>query len=183
MRTTTSFAVTLIVSFAGVTHAQDAQYRISLYSDPAHTSTEARDQAPGTLIVYVVHENTNGGAATFFKIAPSQGFTGTWIGETSPFSSLGTSPNGIGLAFGGCIYTTQVLEVQYAIVGTSANCSFLDVVADPNSDLFGGVPVIEDCDFEYHAAVGGRLTVNPDNTCSPLPVESKTWGGIKALYR
>lgn len=159
------------------------QHKIALYSDPAHTSTVAIDEVPGELTLYVVLESLRGGAAVSFKIAASPGFTGVWLGETSAFLTIGTSQVGMTVSFPACHLNTRVLEIRYTLLGTSLTCSTLDVVADPQFDLFGGPPVVVECDHGYTAAVGGRLTVNADSSCAPVPVAITSWGRIKALYR
>ena len=180
MRVIILFSVCLLATFSSLRAQSD---KISLYSDPAHTSTQAVDQSAGTLTVYVVHESLAGGTAAYFKIASSAGFTGIWLSETSGFPTMGTSPDGIVFSFPGCVFTARVLEVQYSLLGTSEPCSALDVVANPDLDLFGGAPMISDCVFELRPAIGGRLVVNPNAQCSPVPVSATTWGKVKALYQ
>ena len=159
---------------------------IDLYANPSFNSTTANDGL-GTLTVYVVHDPHAAQVATVsasFKISPSPGFTGVWLNDSTPLlTHFGTSPDGVDIVYnGGCAVVTSktlVLTATYTVFGTSANCSFLEVTPHP---LYG-IIYVQDCDFSSISADGGRLTINPDQTCSPLPVESVTWGRIKALYR
>ena len=184
MRRLSCLALALVMVVPGLIVSARAEHIIALYSDPAHTSTEAPDEAPATLTIYVVLESTTGGTAAYFRINPTPGFTGAWVGETTPFLHMGTSQTGIGLSFQpGCIMTAEVLQIQYALLGTSENCSILEIVANPQYDLFGGSAVVIDCVFEDRPALGGQLTINPDPSCTPVPVSPTTWGQIKAMYR
>lgn len=180
MRPIAALAVGIQITTATTVYAQ---HKIALYSDPAYTSTEVIDQTPAELTAYVVFDSPAGGTAVSFRIVPSEGFTAVWLNDSSTFLVMGSSPNGAGVAFGGCYYNALVLEVRYTMFGTSSSCSTLDIVADPQFDLFAGLPVVADCDHEYASAIAGRLTINPDPTCSPLPILPTTWGKVKSLYR
>jgi hypothetical protein len=177
-------ATCLVLVPAFVVGQQPGLDQINMYSDAAFTSKEAVDVVPGTLTAYVVHERphqTDGIAATF-KIAPSVGFTGVWLSESSPFLVTGTSPNGIRIAYGGCFdLPVFLLEVSYTVFGTSEDCSYLAVVAAPGEDQRG--PLVVDCNFDLIVGTGGRLIINSTPQCPPVPVESSTWGRVKALYR
>ncbi len=170
---------------AAVSTSATAQHKIALYADAAHSVTEAFDNSPGMLTLYVVHEGFElDGTAAFFKIVGSPGFTGVWTGETTSFLFMGTSQTGLSLAYGEFCLPTPVplVEIQYALSGTSDECSFLEVVAHPDVDIFGGPPVTMDCDLTERSAIGGRLIINPNPDCSSLPVHTSTWGRIKVLY-
>lgn len=79
----------------------------------------------------------------------------------------------------------MLVTVTYAGLGTSALCSYLDVVAHPNFEHLG--ILVQTCTFEnVPAPTRGRLHVNPNATCAPwcvVSTEETTWGGVKALYR
>jgi hypothetical protein len=178
--TATLFALTP----SPATAQQPGSDQINIYSDAAFRSKDALDVAPGTLTFFVVHERPLplDGISAAFKIAPSVGFTGVWLSETSPFLVMGTSPNGIRIAYGGCEdLPVLILEVSYTVFGTSEDCSNLTVIAHPEEDQRG--PLIVDCNFDFIIASGGRLIINPTPQCPPVPVESSTWGKLKALYR
>ena len=132
--------------------------------------------------VYVVHDHTFGAAlAAIFRITSSDGFTGVWLGETSPYSTFGTSQAGIDVVYGSCIFQpTHLLTITYQTFGTSAACSYLESV--PHPDRPEGYIVIADCAAILLVGESGRLTVNPDSTCTPVPVENRSWGSIKSLY-
>jgi len=69
-----------------------------------------------------------------------------------------------------------VLSVTYLLPGTSSACSCLRIVPYPGDEPY---IVCNGCDFmELPCSGGGSLHVN----CT-VPVESTTWGRVKALYR
>jgi hypothetical protein len=159
-------------------------HSIDLYADPTYAITQAFDLTPGTMTVYVVHKATiNGATNSAFRIAASTDFTGVWVEESSPFALVvGTSPTGIEIGYNfGCMFPSAlVLEVVYTMSGTSAECSYLEVVAHPNHPEGLNLP---DCSFGLTATPGGKLTINPNETCSMVPTEASTWGRVKSLYR
>jgi len=170
-------------------HAQPTHY-VSLYADPAHSVKYAHDTAPGVLTVYVVHEaqpiipNVSVATSLDFRVSQSSGFTGVWLEESTTHLFLGSSPTGIRFAYGGCLQLpTRVLEIHYSVFGTSDECSYLEVVGHPDEICGSDAICAFDCEFEYHVPIGGRLVINPNAECSPLPVALTTWGKIKSLYR
>lgn len=160
---------------------------IDLYSDAGFNSRVAFDDVPGTLQLFVVHDPHTASAqavSAAFRITTSPGFTGVWLADATPHALLlGTSPNGVSVGYNlGCFVLTEptlLLEVTYSVFGTSDDCSFLEIASHPDY----GIVYVQDCEFEPISAVGGKLTINPNESCSPLPVESSTWGKVKALYR
>ncbi len=111
----------------------------------------------------------------------SPGFAGTWVGDNSPFLTFGTSAAGIVIGFENCeVPPFEVLQTTYTLYGTSSPCAFLEVAAHPDYPQGLAFP---NCYADFTPAIGGRLTINPDGTCPPLPVETSTWGRVKALYR
>jgi hypothetical protein len=68
---------------------------------------------------------------------------------------------------------------------TAPACSAIWIVADPSS-LSGQIEGV-DCATPANKTFpgAGYIVVNPDATCGcpGSPVESATWGSVKALYR
>ena len=87
------------------------------------------------------------------------------------------------MGYGSCLASPIVLvPINYFVHGTSAPCSFIDVVAP----LTTGQIEVVDCNNNLLVATGARTFVNPDATCDcnlPVPVEETTWGRVKALYQ
>ena len=166
-----------------ISPAQAQAGRISLYSDPGWSNTVAYDTVPGSLTVYVVHDHTiDGWRAASFKIDSGAGFTGVWVGETSPYTvTLGTSPTGIDIYYGSCTpLPTHLLTITYQTFGTSAACSYLE--SAPHPDRPEGYIVTTTCSGYHIPSESGRLFINPDSTCTQVPVRTTSWGSIKSLY-
>jgi hypothetical protein len=178
--------VALILGALAMSAEAQRNDSIDLYSDAAFNSRVALDQVPGTLKVFVVHDPHAASAqavSAAFRITTSPGFTGVWLADVTPHAFLlGSSPNGVSVVYNfGCFVLTEptlLLEVTYSVFGTSENCSFLEVASHPDY----GVVYVQGCELETIAAVGGKLTINPNEGCASLPVESSTWGRVKALY-
>jgi hypothetical protein len=165
--------------------SQDKPGNITVFADEAGVSCSITDQTPGPITVYVLHTNMSGMAFSDFKVAESSGFLATYVSETiEPGGHVGDFRNGITLGYGSCVNGPLLLgSISYQGVGTSAPCSYLDVVA-----WRFPWPGTQDCvGDDYPAPPLGRLYVNPQPGecslwCSVL-TEQSTWGQVKALYR
>jgi hypothetical protein len=162
-----------------------------LGADPDANSREFWD-TPGLRTIYIVHKGFQAGAefsAVRFKV-DNHGFTGTWVGDTSDFGTIGNSQTGIAVNYSGCMEPPiLVLSVSYFCAGTS-DCTTVGLAADPFSE--SGWIESYDCvnellspPYVYELCVNGVLV--PDDTgfgyCDcPVPVEQTTWGQIKAVY-
>jgi hypothetical protein len=141
------------------------------------------------LEVQVVHKLAPCATAAQFMVVASEGFTGSYLGEEviEPGGGLGNSQRGISVAYGDLFSTPKhIMTVRYLIYGTSEPNSYLEIVAD-TSHRDHETPLMTDCNSPplLHPALGGRAYINGDGTfsCTTTPVELKTWGQIKALYR
>jgi len=160
--------------------------RISLYSDAASTQCTLADNEPRLGEVFIVH-NTNPYDAYLisFQLTASPGFAGSWVQDVVPagMSAVGTSPNGIAIHYQACRKgDVSILRATYQLFGTSSQCSFVRASAYPG---FGFIEA-SGCSFEMYEVAGGALVVNPNETCpcpEPVPVQTSTWGHVKALYR
>jgi hypothetical protein len=138
---------------------------------------------PRILKVYVVHDPEGPGVwthAAWFMVSGGGGFTGVWIGDTTPYPNgvvVGASPTGIQTYYGGCVPPGHLLTITYMMSGTSAPDSYLEVLPDPE-DPSMMILVVSCYGFEMMRCDGGRLTINP----SGVPTESTTWGRIKGMY-
>ena len=171
---------TALVLLSENTEAQFAG-TVSLYSDAAFSQTHAFDTGPGLLTVYVVHDNNPtdimflGGE---FRVKGSPGFTGVWLGITSPHPYAEGNQGGLIIWYAGCTATpTHLLTITYALSGTSAPDSYL---ATERSDPLGIPMQLVTCDRRLQAVRGGRLVINPRVPTGIL--RGGTWGAIKSLY-
>jgi hypothetical protein len=153
---------------------------LSLYSDAALMDCTLSDNAPAVVNVYMV-DFGYGVSALRFRIAASPGFTGVWLSETSPFTTIGNSQTDMSMSLGSCLIgQVLVLTMTYQLFGTSI-CSQLSVEAPPSLSE----PICLDCSFGMDCRGHFPLHVNCSGPfgCDPLPVESSTWGKVKSLYR
>ena len=152
--------------------------KVALYSDSLFTDSTYVDNVPSVLHVYVVHQDFFAlPLGISFRIERSAGFTGTWLSESSPFTVVvGNSQTGVAISYGVCkTPPVLLLDIMYFAHGTSGPCSSLASTAHPPSP--SGRIEVNTC-MEGVLAEPGRLRVN----CT-VPVESTTWGQVKALYQ
>jgi hypothetical protein len=151
--------------------------KLRIFSDAALTDSTLNDNAPRIANLYVVHD-MDGGVGIRFRVAPGVGFTGVWLGETTPFFKVGNSQSDVSVAYGACLFGPQlILTVTYQLFGTSSPCS--DVNVAPANGLPCVIITAFNCVFvEECVSDLGAVHVN----CS-VPVEPTTWGRVKALYR
>ena len=160
---------------------------------------------PGLHVIQVVHRFSAGAVAVRFRIAADPGMNMTYVSETHPFLSLGNVQDGLAVCFNECTAGTTVLAtVTYMGYGTTvAPCSLIRVVPPA---IVSPTPDMMNCDGAPEAATGTHLEVRPVGssgcnycnthmestsypgqpqffTCSGVPVEPRTWGMIKSLYR
>jgi hypothetical protein len=160
--------VLAIILFSSPTLAQPGS--IALLSDAGGTNCNLFDQVPGLVTVYVFHLYSPGATGAQFKVESGPGVTLLFIGETSPYLTIGQSENGIAIAFQGC-YTSpnHLLTINYIGNGTSEICSQMEVVPDPTATIPG--IYVTDCADPPNllTATGGGLVVNPESYCMCSP--------------
>jgi len=147
--------------------------------------------------IYVVHTLHPGMIASRFRIAVDPRSTFTYISEDHHFPlTNGNVEDGITICYEECLPSSILLvTVRYMTYGTSENCSRLRVEPHPDAAVVesircDGVPVVnavQDMSITYPSDSCGcfpRGTPGTPETftCTPVPVESTTWGAIKALY-
>ncbi len=161
---------------------------ISIYSDGAGTSCNVTDAAPGVVNLFVIHKHTIGATASQWALLLNGGSTLSHL-STAPAPGmlmLGTPPTDVSIAYGGCVVGDFLIaNVTYFGSGTSPACSFISFGPAPTSPVDPDQIVLIECDFETVSVVPtGRANINPDGTCQcDVATETRTWGGVKALYR
>jgi len=179
------------VSAAGVAHAEG---RIGLYRDLDMGSCGFVDASPGIITVYVMQTGASANGSEF-QLVPGQGATLTYLAETIPVGfagAMGRSDAGIAIAYGGChAPPIHVLTVFYESFGLSGTCGGIAILNNPESSyqLDDHVAYVN-CSAEPLFAEAGHAVVNPDESCEcgsdpgggQTPVETATWGKVKALY-
>lgn len=165
-------------------HAQPAG-NITVYADDIANSCAVSDTSPGSLTLYVIHNNFSGMLSSDFRIVESSQFQASYLGETinTPVHT-GTFRAGVFLGYGECREGSLLLgTISYQKHGTSAACSYVTVVAG----FIYPWPETQSCFFqELSAPPLGPLYVNVDSACPAwcvVAVEATTWGKVKAMYR
>lgn len=169
-----------------------AQYGdISGYNDQAGTSCNISDVGAAVHDIFVViKHNSSGVKVAKFRISNTS--TMAYIGEASAPGtlSIGSAQAGIEVAFTTCqTLDAYVMKVTYFGSGSSAPCSYFNIIAHPGSQVPGQTMIV-DCALPFgavHAIPAGQAIINP----GPPPVQcdcnvaagETTWGSIKALYR
>ena len=180
----------------------------TLYSGPARASSVGwvtvvsavgglspcwlQDDTPRIINVYVIHQFMSGASGVQFRVVSGGGFTGDYVDEVSQFPvAIGNSQDGLLVAYGMCLAgPIHVTTITYATYGTSAPCSYLEVVADTAS-VIGAIEVTTCSSGVLPAPTFGKLQINMGNPLFPrcelwcvlAPVEESTWGRIKSLFK
>jgi hypothetical protein len=105
-----------------------------------------------------------------------------------PITWYGNVTDGVAVGWGRCVDTEfggfEIVRLTYQLYGTSARCSFLEVLPYPG---FQSILAL-DCNYDLlPARTGGYMWVNYNRGCGSLwcilATEPTTWGKVKALYR
>ena len=162
---------------------------IMLYTDPAGTTCNLTTDPAVPVTVYVFHSFHTGVSASRFMIE-NKGTNWLYLFESPQGGAqpIGDTNAGASFAYPSCQASDyNFVNVTYQAVGAAGVCSSLEVVPDPAS--LSGTIEATDCSFPFplkFTADGSNLTVNcPDLPlqCGRIvPVESTSWGRVKALY-
>ena len=185
------FLTAFVLSLAGVVFVTPSLAgTFSVYRDQDGNCSISDAQA-GSISVYVYHRSPPwdlGVTGSAFRLGSGGGFTGVFesVNYGPGYLTLGDITQGVEVAYGSCLNDGSILVavVTYTVFGTSAACSYLEVL--PFGD--GGVVETYRCnDTMDPAPVNSPLIVNHEAGCGPLScvvgVQESTWGSIKAMYR
>ena len=163
---------------------------IGIYGDAERNSCSLNDVTPGGLrTVHMFHLGSMSATASQFAAPRPACWTGaTWVGDQiePSFLVLGDSQTNISIAYSECLEPPIYLgRVNYYGVGTGVTCCEYPVVhADGETNVW-----LADCSFRAHAIEAApSVVINPTLACQcgtepSVPVQSTTWGRIKAMYR
>ncbi len=158
---------------------------IGVFADAGGTNCNVFDTG-GLVQVHLVHVHTDGATASQFMLDVSAAGW-TYLGDIWNFqTAIGNSVTGVSIAYHACLTSPIHLGVV-SFLGTSAPpCTEIRIVPDPI--VAEGQIWSVDCEpiplTQKHSVPGGKAIVNGNSSCScSVPIEEKTWGGIKALYR
>jgi hypothetical protein len=172
--------VTAIMAIAANVHAQTT--KVELFADANGTSCELVDQGTALRSIYVFHTGTASSTGLRFKVSKPDCWLGaTWVGDVSPFVTVGSSSLDWSVAYVACkTLPVYVGQINYFATGASLPCC--EIVAQPAFQF-----VWTDCDFGEHPLVAGqKVVINANESCrcgGPLATETSTWGRVKSLYR
>jgi hypothetical protein len=164
---------------------------IGTYEDTGGTSCVKTTFAPFPTPnnMYIVHKFNPGSTASQFKVVDTTGFIPQ--AQTTPYLSIGTWNVDLSLAYGGCVVGEHVLmTLSFFVVAPPATCGAqLAIAPAPGSPIPGAVALV-DCAVPSGnlkpASAGSMYFVTnciDPSACNPTATASKTWGGVKALYR
>jgi len=176
-----------VVAVASLSFAQ--QPWIGLYTDdPGYSDCNLEDTAPGLCAVYMVQGGHSAISAEFrIDNTNSGGILNTGINWNVPVAIIPSGETlfsaGASLGYGACLVSPVKLgTLNYFCQGTTPACSSLDVVAHAQT----GEATIADCTLPSPVVIIAttlKLTINGDVSCPcGVPVETTSWGQIKALY-
>jgi hypothetical protein len=178
-----------LLFFAGILLAASVAFAqppgsLFLSGDSLGTDCTTFD-TPGLVHIYVVHLFTYGATASQFMIDCTSRVALTYLGEYSPYLTIGNSQTGIAIAYQTCVPSPHmILDIHYLGEGLSQNCGSCHVIPDPLA-----IPpyiLVADCQDPPNllTAIGGEIWINPDGSCSCIiPVQKTSWGQIKAMYK
>jgi hypothetical protein len=165
---------------------------IGLFADVDATDCNIVNLGGGLITIHMIHVHHDGATAAMFKIV--DGGTGWFPGAyTKPtaMTTIGAPLDGISIGYGVPCATapTYLGEQAFFAAAAAPDCTYLSVVPHPEA-LTGKIEGV-DCAQTKTFPTGGQAIVNPTVDCDcggcppppPNPVESTTWGAIKAMYR
>lgn len=140
---------------------------IGLFTDVEGTSCSMQDSTTGVVTLYLVHKDIERESSNIsFKLVPSPGFTGVWLGdEIRQGIHLGNTRDGVSISYVTCRSGDVLIgTVQYLLSGDSESCAFIEVMPIDSTEV---IPLIAaaDCDNRYYPTLGARLYVNSGGTC------------------
>ncbi len=198
MKTTVVVSLLLMMVFVSPADAQKVQGQLQLYSDETGVDCIIQDM-PGIVTVYVYFfdyfSDDEIAAVQFGAPLPSCWTGAIWLGDSSPWAThLGDSqlndPRGWTVAFQGCrVPPVFVGSIMYLSQGLAPTCCPYPVVKAEDGHPEVPMPVGAACSDPDPVLIGieaGTSYINGDHTCPciwPVPVQEKTWGAVKSLYR
>jgi len=144
---------------------------IGLYTDTGAQGCNLVDPTFTTVNVEVVHTGDMLSNTSQFRVAASPGMTMISSGVTYHIGlHLGDIMNGVVITYIGCqTPPLHLATLSYFGLGSSAPCSYFEVLPDPSA-ASGKIEIV-DCGLAVWEGLGGRLTVNGDESCPCGPPE------------
>ena len=154
----------------------------------------------GLITIAVIHQTSNQDAKGIRYLLSTCTSTLQWLTDVNYFpNTTGRSIDGIEVLYSGCIGSGEFIHVQNVLFmgdGTSPVDSGLKMFTHPGWvwPAQEGIQEIR-CDDSTPVESGDGICIKPvtcycnvlatpsnNIACGPVPVESQTWGRVKALY-
>ena len=166
---------------------------IGVSSSPIVYSCNIKDNAPGLLEVFVMYTGLAAKGITFAAPMPACAQL-IYLQDSHVFgTTTGNSQTGVSVDFGACMSgPVHVLTIQYFAGGTTPPCCVYPTLPVSGSDVYAvacdasPVTVTRLCNYINQNPSCGCAFLGPYFVLCPevvVPVESTTWGRVKALYR
>lgn len=181
----------MLLLTVGVSNASIENGSIGVYTDQAGTNCSFRDMAGGYVYVYLIHKNTTGSTGSKFKLIRPAGWTYQFGSRDQTFLQTGfpDALDGVSYEYQTCQVGSFWLETLiYTSDGSTPTCSNTLRIIESPSAASGWIEGT-DCSGNAVRLHTYLAVVNSDGSCFCgweriwAPVESSTWGQIKALYR
>jgi hypothetical protein len=179
MRKTLLLMVVLMLG-ATMALAQAPNGSIGIFFDNGGASCNL--PSSGTVMYYFVHVNALGATASQWAAPKPACLNGLRLADIPVFAiNIGNTNDGVTVGYPACkTGTFHIMTVMYSVTDATA-CCYFKVIPDPF--LPSGKIEVPDCDFNMTYGTSGEGILNYGPTCNcNVPVESTTWGQMKALY-
>ncbi len=152
---------------------------LGIYSDATGSSCQL---APGFgTTATVIHKFSAGTTSSIFGVSAANAPGSTifaFNSNSQTFCCCPPCPN----YYNGCVTGSIVVGTITAILGPTGYIEVVGAGNFPTGDF--PVPLVANCNQGSNSATGGRGYLGAPGTCEPaLPVDTSTWGSVKALYR
>lgn len=176
----------LVVGCLTVATPSAAQDKLDVYADRERTTCSLTEPVyPPVAVIYLFLTGPAASTGVRFSVPKPDCWVGaSYIGEETPYVSIGKSYSDWTIAFGQCLTPPVYLgNVSFIVSGQSLPCCEVKAV----QPALGFPFVYTDCNFAENPLTAGQsVFVNADASCPcmpPVATEPTTWGRVKSLYR
>lgn len=174
MRRSLLIAFFLVISAGTATAQRD---RIYVFADPMAYDAFFIDNG-GLISVYVFHMYSDGATASEWMLDVTDAGWSHLADQPTFDLVIGTSIAGVSIAYEVCLgHDFLLMTVIFFSYSPAPPCTEIGIVAAPGK---AGVRAV-DCAENAVVVRGGKGRVNWNSSCR-VPIETTTWGRVKALY-
>ncbi|HKW15449.1 MAG TPA: FlgD immunoglobulin-like domain containing protein, partial [Candidatus Krumholzibacteria bacterium] len=136
---------------------------IAMFSDASGTSCTLADNGPGLKNIYVFVDGPATYTGVRFAAPKPSCFNATWMYDSSPYVTIGSSPTDVSIGFGMCMDPPlPVMTITYMSAGNTTGCCQFKAEAPPAT----GKLLVTDCSFAEITAASTPLGISSDNSCA-----------------